>query len=130
MTHRRFLPLLMNTGPAMDQIYSRFINLVLKMKHNYNERVRFIAEMCCKSQLHIIGGNLSHIGQRLGIDVNEVLCCGREMLRDAYVKECNETDSCTIGYIRELMDILNGDSHMENFNANDINVMLYELCVN
>ncbi len=71
-THRRFLPHLIGTPSASDQIFSRFLKKQLKMETSENHNVNFITRMCLDSARSISASNLRVIAKRLstyGLDV-------------------------------------------------------------
>jgi phosphoserine phosphatase len=53
----RYLPALIGTCIALDQIYGRFMKMELKMELSENERVSFLAKFCSNQARSIIGGN-------------------------------------------------------------------------
>ncbi len=82
-THRRFLPHLIGTQSASDQIFSRFLKM---------QSVSFIIRMCWDSARSISGGNLGVIAKRLSTDGHDVQTNGRSRVNHRYVDECSVSD--------------------------------------
>ena len=129
-THTRFLPHLIDTPNALDQISCRFIKMMQSMMKSDNLRVRFLANMCRTSARSIIGRNLMYIANRLKIDVREVLRDGRRLLKQAYIAECTQQDKCDLSLICDLRQSLNGTFIIEGFNKDDMEYILNEVCEN
>ena len=52
------------------------------------------------------------------------------MLKQAYVKECTPQDEATLAMICELREILNGSRFIVNFNREEVECMLNDICEN
>jgi len=128
-THRRYLPALIGTCTALDQIYGRFMKLEMKMESGENERVSFLAKFCSDHARSIIGGNIRRIAKRLNVEWYDAKRCARGMLRHAYASELTETDHTMISLVKELRQCLSGECHIEGFSYEDIECVLYDVCV-
>jgi hypothetical protein len=95
-THCRYLPHIVGTSNANDQIYGRFTKMLVNMENSDNQRVSFLAKSCSESPWSIIAGNLRVVARRLGLEVATVKTSARGLLRHAYVSECSDSDCSAI----------------------------------
>ena len=115
-THRRFLPLILETPGVTDQIYYRFLKMCQTMNVSKNVKVKYLYNVCMLNARSIVRNNLNVIENRLGIKLEKVLSDGISLLKGAYLNEMSETDMVHFSMISELRDgnfLVNGFSHDE-----------------
>ena len=128
-THRHYLPHLVGTVSANDQIYGRFVKMIVKMQKSNNQRVSFLARFCIETPRSITNGNLQVIARRLGIDTSSVITGARGMLRCTLVSECSDSDRVAIMILTELRQCLTGESEIVGFSNEEVECILYDVCV-
>ena len=120
-THRKYLPELIASPTALNQIYARFAKMLTKMESSDNERIAFLTRMCKQDQRTIIGSNIRTIANVLQVQDNEVL--------ENYLNlKKFESDCDSLNLILELLDFTNGDVFIDGFTYNEIDFMLNFLC--
>ncbi len=94
-----------------------------------NHRVSFITRMCQDSARSISESNRRVISKRLSIDGLDVHTTGRCRLKHAYVDECTYSDYIALSLLCELRECLNGDKKLDDFNLEEIECILYNVCI-
>ena len=121
-THRYFLPFIVGRLYVKDEIYLRTRKLILTMLNSKNASVNFLTRSNIEIQTSVIGCNWYLINRQLNIDVN----C--ENPKYTLLKRLNETFTTECGVLLEILDILDGQMSVQNFNSYEIKDMLIDIC--
>jgi hypothetical protein len=121
-THTRVLPYLLDTLYIKEQIYLRSAKMIETMIKSNNHSIRFIANNEINNHLSIIGENWNTIKQNLQIEKfdNNVRAQLYEKMYKMITPEC--------ALIVELINILDGNFHLEGFTKYDVIDMLHDIC--
>ncbi len=125
-THTRFLRYFIQRPHVKDQVFKRFYGLYCTLKTSKNKRLAHLATIMANDGRSIIGKNLKCI--RDGYKINLL------QLRTA-VSACklrrnvNENDERTVAIVNELRDTLRGDMFISDFNKDEVEDMIFNLCV-
>ena len=92
------------------------------MLNSKNASVNFLTRSNIEIQTSVIGCNWYLINRQLNIDVN----C--ENPKYTLLKRLNETFTTECGVLLELLDILDGQMSVQNFNSYEIKDMLIDIC--
>ena len=124
-THTRYLPHLIGTKKALDQISERFVKLVNTMQNSNNPKVTNIIQVYKNTASSIISMNSDFISKHLGVertavwDLNKVTST-RKGLTEGY--------QTTVEIIKELREVLNGKCNISVLSREEVRDLLDYLC--
>jgi exonuclease III len=125
-THTRFLRYFIQRPHVKDQVFKRFYGLYCTMKKSDNKRLSHLATKMANDGLSIIGKNLKCIRDRYQVSLPELrTCVGAYKLRSKVI----EDDQRIVIMVNELRDSLRGDNIIQGFNIDEIQDMIFYLCV-
>ena len=127
-THTRYLPDLIESKNAFDQISQRFIKFIQCMEKSDNARVKYLAMASLRNANSVIGGNMTKIGQRLKLNPAMVLREGITMLKSNSLYIYNDQDLINLSLIKELREHLNGRSYIDHFAKEETLALLEFVC--
>ena len=116
-THTRFLQVFTKMPLSEDTVFNRFIKIYKSMACNTNEVVRLVARSNCENKMTIIGGNISLISKKFGYDV------GITHKKRQYTLSTEDVSIC-----KAIEDARGRD--IDFFDLNEIELFIYQLCVN
>ena len=118
MTHRRFLPQIIETPSAAYQIFARFIKMVIKMESSVNGKVSFLARMSRSDQRSIIGSNIHVIARRLNVEDKTVVTNDLHGLKVISQEDCD-----IISVILDVINFRNDDFTINGFTGAEMDFM-------
>ena len=124
-THTRYLPHLIGTKKALDQISERFVKLVNTMQNSNNPKVTNIVQVYKNTASSIISMNSDFISKHIGVertavwDLNKVKST-RKGLTEGY--------QTTVEIIKELREVLNGKCNISVLSREEVRDLLDYLC--
>ncbi len=99
------------------------------MENSGNARVSFLAMQCRNLSRSIIGGNLTIIGNVLGVEMSTIETGVGWLLWHAHVSELSDNDKAAIMQIKELKDVLKGQCEIIGFTLEEVENMMCDICV-
>jgi len=124
-SHRAYLVGLNRGSHALDVIYRRFINMVLKMlnqKSNY--KMRFMVLNSLSDERSQIAKNMKFIQKGWNIDSNlsieEMGLIGKKCLIIPQVSQNDDIVQC----IRDFNSVIDGESFMDGFNKEELKTII------
>ena len=125
-THTRFLTLFVNKPHVQEQIFKRFYKMMMTMSNSTNKRLAHITRRMAQDPRSIIGKNLHIMSKVYGFNIYQ--------LRNGYIhvknicKYVNDEDACKVAMIQELRDALAGCVLINDFNREDLEDIIYDIC--
>ena len=101
-THTRFLPQLLGMPSSMEQIMSRFVNVVKVMLCSDNRTVNYLAKHCIARSGSIMNINLFQTCTETGLEIEQLLNCSKRCKITANKYQCSFEDLCAIKAVKEL----------------------------
>ena len=124
-THTRYLPHLIGTKKALDQISERFVKLVNTMQDSNNPKVTNIVQVCKNTASSIISMNSDFISKHLGVERTAVWDLNKVK---STRKGLTEGDQTTVEIIKELREVLNGKCNISVLSREEVRDLLDYLC--
>ena len=124
-THTRYLPHLIGTKKALDQISERFVKLVNTMQDSNNPKVTNIVQVYKNTASSIISMNSDFISKHLGVERTAVWDLNKVK---STRKGLTEGDQTTVEIIKELREVLNGKCNISVLSREEVRDLLDYLC--
>ena len=133
-THRNLIEQLSNVCHLKKALLSRFLSFYKQLTSSSKFSVRYLARITGDDQSTVMGRTLHYIGEKCGIDRNEILTLSNRNIKDS-IKYCELDDQQVwkVSICQELMSArYNNDSEtiIPGFNQYEIQEMLNSICVN
>ncbi len=125
-THTRCLRYFIQRPHVKDQVFKRFYGLYCTMKTSNNKRLAHLAIKMANDGQIIIGKNLKCI--RDGYKIN-LLQLRAGVSACKLRRNVNKNDERTVAMVNELRDTLRGDMFISDFNKEETEDMVFNLCV-
>ena len=122
-TYTRYLPHLIGTKTALDQISERFVKLVNTMQNSNNPKVTNIVQVCKNTASSIISMNSDFISKHLGVERTAVWDLNKVK---STRKGLTEGDQTTVEIIKE---VLNGKCNISVLSREEVRDLLDYLCI-
>ena len=113
----RFLPICMNSLSALEQVQSRFVNLVQTMLKSDNGKVKFLCELSIKRANSLIGTNLRMIANKLQCDIDVTMSLSPAAMKKKIFNSRNDRGIlCTLQILELRHCYLPGFTQEEVYN--------------
>ncbi len=99
------------------------------MENSDNARISFLARQCRNLSRSIIGGNLKITGSVLGVEMSTIKARDGGLLWHAHVSELSDNDQVATIQIKELKEVLIGQSDIIGFSLEKVESMMCDIFV-
>ena len=122
-THTRFLPILMNSLSALEQVQQRFVKLVQTMVASENVKVNYLCKVSIPRANSLIGANLRITCKKLNCDIPRILSLSATAIKQLFLENRNKTDILCTNQILELKNCV-----LPGFSRDEVFYMFQHLC--
>ena len=122
-THTRFLPIILNTLTAYEQVQLRIVKLIQSMLISKNVKVNYLAKLSVKKANSVIGANIRIISRNIDCDVYHVISYDVTDMKKKFYSSHDEKDLRCVYQIQELRH-----SEIPGFSSDEVFSMLTFLC--
>ena len=122
-TRTRFLPILMDSLGALEQIQLRFVKLIHTMIVSENVKVKYLCKASIPRANSLIGANLRFVSKNLDCDILRVLSLSATAIKQRFLANRSETDILCTNQILELKNCI-----LPGFSKDEVFYMFQHLC--